>query len=182
MGYSISFFLEERFSNQPQTSHMLENASIHATPPYAIYKPPLQRHTTCSTQQWKTCVDSNNLWTVMTQEGLRDPAMVPPLSCTNISLPGELYFSQCYDICMCLYGMHGKVYSELEALTKFLLQLQAYGHTIQLLPWKVTEHNGNNPAIEISSIPNAFFDLHKYVPCLASLTASWTTRANLGCM
>jgi len=129
------------------------------------------------------CVVSNNLWTIITQEGLGDPATVLPLAVTNISLPGEwpkLRFSQCYDIHMCLYSKHGKVYSKWEALTKFLLQLQAHDHTIQLLPWKATEHNGDNPAIEISSIPNAFFDRHTYVPRLASLTASWTTRANLG--
>jgi len=133
----------------------------------------------------KKGVDSNNGWTTTTQERTQDSAMVLPLSCTNISLPGELpklCFSQHYDIRMRLYGTHGKVYSKWEALTKFLLQLQAHDSTIQLLPWKVTEHNGNNPAIEISSIPNAFFNLHKYVPHLASLTTSWTTRADLGHM
>jgi len=115
----------------------------------------------------KKCVASDNLWTVITQEGLGDPAMVPPLAFTNVSPPGErpkLRFSQHYNIRVCLYGKHGEVYSEWEALTNFLLQLQAHDHTIQLLPWKVTEHNGDNPAIEISSIPNAFFDLHTYVP------------------
>jgi len=83
---------------------------------------------------------------------------------------------------VCLYSKNGAVYSKWEALSNFLLQLQAHDYTIQLLPWKVTNHNGDNLAIKISSIPHAFFDLHMYVPQLASLTASWTTRAELGCI
>jgi len=94
----------------------------------------------------------------------------------------RLHFYQRYDICICLYGKTSAVYSEWEALTNFLSQLQVYDRTIQLLPWKVIDHNGDNPAIEISCIPQVFFDLHMYVPWLANLTASWTTRAQLGCM
>jgi len=130
-------------------------------------------------------VDSANLQTVITQEGLQHPETVLPLPSTNNSLSGELpmlCYSQHYDICMCLYGMQGKVYGKWEALTNFLLQLQTHNCTIQLLPWMVAEHNGNNLDIEISSITNAFFNLHTYVPCLASLTASWTTKADLGHM
>jgi len=113
----------------------------------------------------------------------RDLAIVLPLHSPNISAPGkphQLCFYQRYDIRICLYGKNGAVYSKWEALTNFLLKLQGYDRIIQLHPWRVTDHNCNNPAIEISSIPNAFFDLHRYVPRLANLTASWTTRAELG--
>jgi len=97
----------------------------------------------------------------------RELAIVPPLPSPNVSSPGkqhQLRFHQQYDLRICLYGKHGTVYSEWEALTNFLLMLQAYDRTIQLHPWRATDHNGNNPDIEISRIPNAFFDLHTYVP------------------
>jgi len=33
----------------------------------------------------------------------------------------QLTFLQCYNLCICLYGAHGEVYSEWEALANFLL-------------------------------------------------------------
>jgi len=87
---------------------------------------------------------------------------------------------QRYDVRLCLYGKNGAIYSEWEALTNFLLQLQALDKMIQVLPWQTQTHQYLNPPIDILSIPQAFFDLQTYAPRLASTTANWTTRAELG--
>jgi len=105
-----------------------------------------------------------------------------PVQSTDVPATPCTLYMQCYDACLCLYRKHGKVYSEWEALTNFLLKLQALDNTIQLLPWHTSTQDHNTPPIKISSIPKVFFDLQTYAPRLASTTASWTTRAELGCM
>jgi len=87
---------------------------------------------------------------------------------------------QHYDICMCLYGTNGKIYSEWEALTTFLLKLQGIDDSIQIHPWKVRDQHSRNPPILLSSLPQAFFNLQTYVPQLAGTSTSWTTQAELG--
>ncbi len=71
---------------------------------------------------------------------------------------------QHYDVCMCLYGTNGKIYSEWEALTTFLLKLQGIDDSIQIHPWKVRDQHSHNPPILLSSLLQAFFDLQTYVP------------------
>ncbi len=76
--------------------------------------------------------------------------------------------------------MKGEVYSEWEGLTNFFLRMQEFDNTIQILPWSVKDHNKQNPPLAISRIQDSFFDLHTYVPCLASQEARWTTQMELG--
>jgi len=103
-----------------------------------------------------------------------------PVQSTDVPATPCTLYTQRYDARLCLYGKHGEVYSEWEALTNFLLKLQALDNTIQLLPWHTSTQDHNTPPIKISSIPKVFFDLQTYAPRLASTTASWTTRAELG--
>jgi len=53
---------------------------------------------------------------------------------------------------MCLYDMDGEVYIKLEAVTNFLLRLQAFDDMIQALPWEVKDQKHHNPPIAITSI------------------------------
>jgi len=66
-------------------------------------------------------------------------------------------------------------------MTNFLHQLQAVDDTIQMLPWQTKEEQPN-PPIPISQSTYLFFDLHTYVPRLASKEASMRTRVELGGM
>jgi len=91
-------------------------------------------------------------------------------------------FLQRYDIHVCLYGMNGEVYSEWEGLTNFFLKMQEFDDTIQMLPWSVKDHNKQNLPLAISRITYYFFDLHTYVPHLASQEAHWMTQMELGHM
>jgi len=87
---------------------------------------------------------------------------------------------QRYDLRLCLYGQNGEVYSEWETLTNFFLRLQAIDDSIQLLPWQARPDSGNTPPIAISQCSQSFFDLHTYVPRLASTKASLRSRFELG--
>jgi len=89
-------------------------------------------------------------------------------------------FMQRYDVRVCLYGKKGEVYSEWEGITTFFQKMQEFDETIQVLPWHVKDHNDHNPPLAIPSILNSFFNLQTYVPHLASMEASWTTRIELG--
>jgi len=90
-------------------------------------------------------------------------------------------FLQQYDAHVCLYRKHGEVYSEWEGLIIFLLKMQEFDGTIQVLLWQVTDHNEHNLPLAISCLQDSFFDLQTYAPCLASTAASWTTWMELGC-
>jgi len=81
---------------------------------------------------------------------------------------------------MQLSGPKGETYSEWEAISNFSLQLQAFDETIQGEPWQAKDQNRFNPPIAIASIQQSFFNLHTYIPHLASTEASWATRMELG--
>jgi len=82
------------------------------------------------------------------------------------------WFSQRYDLRVCLDGEQGQAFSEWEAISTLLLQLQAIDNTIKLYPWRCQDHT-THPPIKLATIDNTFFDLQVYVPRLASQLDGW---------
>jgi len=100
--------------------------------------------------------------------GIQVPQMARPSASTPMPpLSADMLLStclQCYDLCLCLYGQNGKIYSKWEALTSFLLQLQAINNSIQLIHWQAHPDYGSTLQIAISQSSHSFFHLHTYVP------------------
>jgi len=171
------------------------------------HKPPTRRMTPMSTQKSRSTSSNNltnNIRRVVSAANCNGIQRISPREGKNSTATSELgtliepveqrrlaptsaeqtasraTFLQRYDVRVCLYGMNGEVYSEWEGLTNFCLQMQEFDDTIQILPWSVKDHNKQNPPLAISQIPDSFFDLHTYVPRLASQEAHWTTRMELG--
>jgi len=63
----------------------------------------------------------------------------------------------------------------------FYSEMKELDNTIKVMPWAAKDHN-DNPPIAITSISNAFFDLHVYVPGVASMQANLRTQLKLGDM
>jgi len=97
----------------------------------------------------------------------------------KLSVQGPTFLQQ-YDARMQLSGANWEIYSEWEAITNFFLQLQTYDDQIQVVPWLAKDQNQLNPPIAITSIGWSFFNLHTYIPHLASKEASLKTRMALG--
>ncbi len=92
---------------------------------------------------------------------------------------GPCFFMQRYDLRMNLRGPDGATYSEWEGITNLFLQLQRFDTMIEVWPWSVADQH-HNPPIAINRITQAFFDLHTYIPGLASTQVSLRTRLELG--
>jgi len=82
-------------------------------------------------------------------------------------------FSQRYNLRVCLDGAQVQAFSKWEAISTLLLQLHAIDQHIQLYPWQCQD-NTMYPPINLAAISdNTFFDLHVFVPWLASQQEGW---------
>jgi len=108
------------------------------------------------------------------------PAVDNP-SYTTAQQSAPSSFLQRYDLRLNLRGPNGAIYSEWESITNLFLQMQGYDATIEVLPWSANDQN-HSPPIVITRITQVFFDLHTYIPGLASTKASLRSRLELGDM
>ncbi len=140
----------------------------------AAHKPPTHRPTLQSTQHRSNPLVNNGQTNTS-----RASSAVGISTSTMAQHSAQISFMQRYDLRLNLRSPDGAILSEWEGATNLLLRLQALDETIEVWPWELKDHPHNRP-IAITGISHAFFDLHIYVPGLASTKVSLRSRLELG--